>query len=99
MTDCVIDLSIDVETTAPANSYELPKQSSSSMARKTLNSKLAKLMSSLSSVDSRIAVLEKQLRPLKKRKQSLIADINSIKEELDFLPQSEVWYTSFSLRM
>ena len=99
MTDCVIDLSIDVETTAPAISYELPKQSSSSMTRKTLDSKLAKLMASLSSVDSRIAVLEKQLRPLKKRKQSLIADINSIKEELDFLPQSEVWYTSFSLRM
>lgn len=90
MTDCVIDLSIDVETTEPASSCELPKQSPSCIKRKNLDSKLATLMASLSSVDSRIAILEKQLRPLKSRKQFLIERINSIKEELDFLPQSKV---------
>ena len=58
--------------------------------KKSLESKIATLTTSLSTVQSRIAALEKQLRPLKARQQSLIDHINSINEQLDFLPRSKV---------
>ena len=98
MAEC-IDLSIIdspvstkavIETVEPGHAHDMPKKSLSYDKKKKLESKIATLTTSLSTVQSRIAALEKQLRPLKARQQSLIDHINSINEQLDFLPRSKV---------
>ena len=98
MAEC-IDLSIIdspvstkafIETVEPDSDHDMPKKSLPHDKKTNLESKIATLTTSLSTVQSRIAALEKQLRPLKARQQSLIDHINSINEQLDFLPRSKV---------
>ena len=98
MAEC-IDLSIIdspvstkafIETVEPGRAHDMPKKSLPHEKKNNLESKIATLTTSLSTVQSRIAALEKQLRPLKARQQSLIDHINSINEQLDFLPRSKV---------